>query len=140
MMSGCFSAYLEEVANHLPAPAKRLLLGNSTRTASRRRRRPNDSSELCSWQANAGDALDATGPRANTDRAPFIQLLLWLSRYSTTPANQIRRGHVLSALGEPGAAFLPLGTDERPGSSPGRFSRSSVRDQVLSTTEARHDR
>jgi hypothetical protein len=28
MMSGCFSAYLEEVANHLPAQAKRLLLGS----------------------------------------------------------------------------------------------------------------
>ena len=27
-MSGCFSAYLEEVANHLPPQAKRLLLGN----------------------------------------------------------------------------------------------------------------
>jgi hypothetical protein len=27
-MSGCFSAYLEEVANHLPPHAKKLLLGN----------------------------------------------------------------------------------------------------------------
>ena len=27
-MSGCFSAYLEEVAHHLPPQAKRLLLGN----------------------------------------------------------------------------------------------------------------
>jgi hypothetical protein len=28
MISGCFSAYLEEVANHLPPQVKRLLLGN----------------------------------------------------------------------------------------------------------------
>jgi hypothetical protein len=28
MMSGCFSAYLEEVATHLPAQAKSLLLGS----------------------------------------------------------------------------------------------------------------
>jgi hypothetical protein len=27
-MSGCFSAYLEEVAHQLPPQAKRLLLGN----------------------------------------------------------------------------------------------------------------
>jgi hypothetical protein len=27
-MPGCFSAYLEEVAHHLPPQAKRLLLGN----------------------------------------------------------------------------------------------------------------